>query len=203
LKNKNLLPDIDVFVDSPLSVSATNIMRLHTECFNDNIIEEMKKDPDPFGFDKLQYVQSIEASKALNQRNKTCIIISASGMMEAGRVKHHLANSIDNPKTTVLCVGYCAPTTLGAKIMRGDNKVSIFGHPITVRADLRRIDAYSAHGDYEEMIQYISCQNKKKLRKIFLVHGEEETQANFQKTLNERGFKSVEIPSRLDSIELN
>jgi len=203
LKNKKLLPDIDVFVDSPLSVSATNIMRLHTECFNDDIIEEMKQDPDPFGFDKLQYVQSIEASKALNQRNKTCIIISASGMMEAGRVKHHLANSIDNPKTTVLCVGYCAPTTLGAKIMRGDKKVSIFGRPITVRADLRRIDAYSAHGDYEEMIQYISCQNKNKLKKIFLVHGEEETQNNFQKTLNERGFKSVEIPGRLDSIELN
>ena len=102
----------------------------------------------------------------------------------------------------MLCVGYCAPTTLGAKIMRGDKKVSIFGRPVTVRADLRRIDAYSAHGDYEEMIQYISCQNKKKLKKIFLVHGEEETQENFKNTLKDRGFADVEIPSRLDSIEL-
>ncbi|MBR5784301.1 MAG: MBL fold metallo-hydrolase, partial [Bacteroidales bacterium] len=202
LRNKNLLPDIDVFVDSPLSVSATNIMRLHPECFNDEIVEVMKDDPDPFGFDKLQYVQSIEASKSLNMRNKTCIIISASGMMEAGRVKHHLANSIDNPKTTVLCVGYCAPTTLGAKIMRGDKKVSIFGRPITVRADIRSIDAYSAHADYEEMIQYISCQEKDKLKKIFLVHGEEETQANFKDTLQARGFGNVEIPSRLDTFEL-
>ncbi|MBP5758937.1 MAG: MBL fold metallo-hydrolase, partial [Bacteroidales bacterium] len=195
LKGKGLLPDIDVFVDSPLSVSATNIMRLHTECFNDVIIERMKKDPDPFGFDKLQYIQSVETSKALNVRNKTCVIISASGMMEAGRVKHHLANNIENPRTTILCVGYCSPTTLGARIMRGDEHVSIFGHQYTVRADKRRIDAYSAHADYEEMIRYISCQNKKKLKKIFLVHGEEETQVNFRDTLHENGFKEVEIPS--------
>ncbi|MBR4198388.1 MAG: MBL fold metallo-hydrolase [Bacteroidales bacterium] len=195
LKGKGLLPDIDVFVDSPLSVSATNIMRLHTECFNDVIIERMKKDPDPFGFDKLQYIQSVEASKALNVRNKTCVIISASGMMEAGRVKHHLANNIENPRTTILCVGYCSPTTLGARIMRGDEHVSIFGHQYTVRADLRRIDAYSAHADYEEMIRYISCQNKKKLKKIFLVHGEEQTQENFRNTLHENGFENVEIPS--------
>jgi metallo-beta-lactamase family protein len=155
----------------------------------------MKKDPDPFGFDKLQYIQSVEASKALNVRNKTCVIISASGMMEAGRVKHHLANNIENPRTTILCVGYCSPTTLGARIMRGDEHVSIFGHQYTVRADLRRIDSYSAHADYEEMIRYISCQDKKKLKKIFLVHGEEETQMNFRETLHKNGFKNVEIPS--------
>lgn len=202
LKTKGLLPDIDVFVDSPLSVSATNIMRLHTECFNDSIIESMKKDPDPFGFDRLQYIQSVEASKALNGRNKTCIIISASGMMEAGRVKHHLANNIDNPKTTILCVGYCAPTTLGAKIMRGDKHVSIFGHQYTVRAALRRIDSYSAHGDYEEMIRYISCQDKKKLKKIFLVHGEAETQQNFRETLKKNKFKDIEIPEFRQRFEL-
>lgn len=202
LKTKGLLPDIDVFVDSPLSVSATNIMRLHTECFNDSIIESMKRDSDPFGFDRLQYIQSVEASKALNVRNKTCIIISASGMMEAGRVKHHLANNIDNPKTTILCVGYCAPTTLGAKIMRGDKHVSIFGHQYTVRAALRRIDSYSAHGDYEEMVRYISCQDKRKLKKIFLVHGEAETQENFRNTLKENKFKNVEIPEFRQRFEL-
>lgn len=202
LKTKGLLPDIDVFVDSPLSVSATNIMRLHTECFNDSIIESMKRDSDPFGFDRLQYIQSVEASKALNVRNKTCIIISASGMMEAGRVKHHLANNIDNPKTTILCVGYCSPTTLGAKIMRGDKHVSIFGHQYTVRAALRRIDSYSAHGDYEEMVRYISCQDKRKLKKIFLVHGEAETQENFRNTLKENKFKNVEIPEFRQRFEL-
>ncbi len=202
LKNKKLLPDIDVFVDSPLSVSATNIMRLHTECFNDAIIESMKQDPDPFGFDRLHYIQSVEASKQLNVRNKTCVIISASGMMEAGRIKHHLANNIENPKTTILCVGYCSPTTLGAKIMRGDKHVSIFGHSYTVRADIRRIDSYSAHGDYNEMMQYISCQDKKKLKKIFLVHGEEGTQNNFKQTLQNNGYKNVEVPDRLHTVTL-
>ena len=202
LRNKKLLPDIDCFVDSPLSVNATNIMRLHTECFNDEIVEYMKRDPDPFGFDRLQYIQSVEASKALNVRNKTCIIISASGMMEAGRVKHHLANNIENPKTTILCVGYCEPTTLGAKIMRGDKSVSIFGHQHEVRAELRRIDSLSGHGDYSEMINYISCQDKRRLKKILLVHGEAETQEHFRDKLREAGFKRVDIPERLDAVEL-
>lgn len=202
LRNAKLLPDIDCFVDSPLSVNATNIMRLHTECFNDEISEYMKTDPDPFGFDRLQYIQSVEASKALNVRNKTCIIISASGMMEAGRVKHHLANNIDNPKTTILCVGYCEPKTLGAKIMRGDKSVSIFGRQYEVRADLRRIDSYSGHGDYNEIINYIGCQEKRRLKKIFLVHGEAETQEHFRDTLNKRGYKRVDIPERGETVEL-
>lgn len=202
LRNAKLLPDIDCFVDSPLSVNATNIMRLHTECFNDEISEYMKTDPDPFGFDRLQYIQSEEASKALNVRNKTCIIISASGMMEAGRVKHHLANNIDNPKTTILCVGYCEPKTLGAKIMRGDKSVSIFGRQYEVRADLRRIDSYSGHGDYNEIINYIGCQEKRRLKKIFLVHGEAETQEHFRDTLNKRGYKRVDIPERGETVEL-
>lgn len=202
LRNAKLLPDIDCFVDSPLSVNATNIMRLHTECFNDEISDYMKTDPDPFGFDRLQYIQSVEASKALNVRNKTCIIISASGMMEAGRVKHHLANNIDNPKTTILCVGYCEPKTLGAKIMRGDKSVSIFGRQYEVRADLRRIDSYSGHGDYNEMMNYISCQQKSRLKKIFLVHGEATTQDHYRDTLMEAGYKHVEIPERGDAVEL-
>lgn len=202
LRNNKLLPDIDAFVDSPLSVNATNIMRLHSECFNDEIVEYMQKDPDPFGFDRLQYIQSVEASKALNVRNKTCIIISASGMMEAGRVKHHIANNIENPKTTILCVGYCEPKTLGAKIMRGDKTVSIFGRPYSVRADLRRIESLSGHADYNEMLNYISCQEKRRIKKIFLVHGEAETQEHFRDTLNKKGYKRVEIPERGETVEL-
>ncbi|MBQ7280276.1 MAG: MBL fold metallo-hydrolase [Bacteroidales bacterium] len=202
LRNKGLLPDIDVFVDSPLSVSATNIMRLHTECFNDEISEYMKTDNDPFGFDRLQYVLSVEASKALNVRNKTCIIISASGMMEAGRVKHHIANNIENPRTTILCVGYCEPSTLGAKIMRGDKVVSIFGQMHEVRCDLRRIDSLSGHGDYSEMLRYIGCQDVRKLKKIFLVHGEEQTQMKFRETLLQAGYRDVSAPAFRESVEL-
>ena len=202
LHTKGLLPDIDVFVDSPLSVNATNIMRLHTECFNDDIVEYMKDNADPFGFDRLQYIQSVEASKALNVRHKPCIIISASGMMEAGRVKHHLANNIDNPSTTILCVGYCEPSTLGAKIMRGENPVSIFGRPYKVRAELRRIESLSGHADYSELLQYISCQKKSKLKTIFLVHGESETQEHFKQTLTKEGYKHVEIADFRQEVEL-
>ena len=202
LETADLLPDIDVFVDSPLSVSATNIMRLHTECFGPSILQYMKKDPDPFGFDRLQYIQSVEASKALNVRHKPCVIISASGMMEAGRVKHHLANHIDDPTTTILCVGYCEPKTLGARIMRGDKTVSIFGHLYEVRAELRRIESLSGHGDYSEMINYIGCQEKRRLKKIFLVHGEAATQEHFRDTLNEVGWNRVEIPEFRQEVEL-
>ncbi len=202
LENAKLLPDIDVFVDSPLSVSATNIMRLHTECFNKEIAEYCQTDPDPFGFDRLHYIQSVMESKQLNIRHKPCVIIAASGMMEAGRVKHHLANHIDNPSTTVLCVGYCEPSTLGAKIMRGDETVSIFGIPHKVRAELRRIDSLSGHGDYEEMIRYISCQDQRKLKNIFVVHGEEETQKHFADTLHSRGWKNITIPAFRDEVEI-
>ena len=202
LETADLLPDIDVFVDSPLSVSATNIMRLHTECFGPSILQYMKKDPDPFGFDRLQYIQSVEASKALNVRHKPCVIISASGMMEAGRVKHHLANHIDDPTTTILCVGYCEPKTLGARIMRGDKTVSIFGHLYEVRAELRRIESLSGHGDYSEMINYIGCQEKRRLKKIFLVHGEAATQEHFRDTLNEVGWNRAEIPEFRQEVEL-
>ncbi|MDP4227385.1 MAG: MBL fold metallo-hydrolase, partial [Bacteroidota bacterium] len=120
--NAHKLPAINVYVDSPLSVNATNIMRLHRECYNESILEVMETDPDPFGFNNLFYITSSEDSKKLNNAKQPCVIISASGMMEAGRVKHHLANSIDNKKNTILAVGYCAPTTLGARIIRGDKK---------------------------------------------------------------------------------
>jgi metallo-beta-lactamase family protein len=202
LKNKNLLPDVDMYVDSPLAVSATNIFRLHPECFNEEILEYMKNDPDPFGFNNLHYVQSIDESKMLNHHTRPCVIISASGMMEAGRVKHHLANNIDNPKNTVLVVGYCAPSTLGAKIVRGDKEVSIFGHRYKVKADIERIESYSGHADYQEMLQFISCQNKTKLKKIFLVHGEFEVQNEFANYLNENGFIDVYIPDLKEVIEL-
>ena len=141
-------------------------------------------------------------SKQLNIRHKPCVIIAASGMMEAGRVKHHLANHIDNPSTTVLCVGYCEPSTLGAKIMRGDEEVSIFGQRHKVRAELRRIDSLSGHGDYSEMIRYISCQNKNRVKQLFLVHGEEATQKHFAATLAEAGWKHVSIPTFREEVEL-
>jgi metallo-beta-lactamase family protein len=192
--NQGKLPKIDVFVDSPMATNATEIFRLHAECFNESIIKVMESDPDPFGFNNLYYVKSQEDSKRLNDIKKPCVIISASGMMEAGRVKHHLANSISDPANTVLAVGYCAPMTLGAKILRGDKTVSIHGREYEVRAEIRQIDSFSGHGDYREMIDFLKCQEKDDLKQVFLVHGEFKVQESYKEKLEEEGFKRIKIP---------
>lgn len=193
LSSKGLLPNIDVFVDSPMAVSATAVFRKYADQLNEQAQKQVEFDGDPFGFNKLHYIRSASESKQLNERKKPCIIISASGMMEAGRIKHHLANSIDNPRNTILAVGYCSPTTLGARILRGDKKISIFGLPHTVRASIRRIDALSGHGDYVEMGRFLSCQNASKVKKLFIVHGEKESKEAYKKYLETIGFKDVEI----------
>ena len=203
LKLAGNLPDIECFVDSPLACSATDIFRLHDDCFNEDMRKFISETKDPFGFDNLQYIRTIDDSKRLNEFNRPCIIISASGMMEAGRIKHHLANNIENPKTTILCVGYCSPTTLGAKIMRGDEKVSIFGNIYKVRATLARIDAYSGHADYNELIKYLSCQKgNRKLKKIFIVHGEGDVRKTYAQHLKNAGFKQAYVPNFRESVEL-
>ncbi len=192
--NENRLPKIDIYVDSPLAVNATDIFRLHPECFNREILEIMERDPDPFGFNQLFYIRNREDSKKLNKIRKPAIIISASGMMEAGRVKHHIANSISDPKNTILAVGYCAPSTLGARILRGDREISIHGNIYPVNADIKRIDSYSGHGDYKEMSDFISCQDKDQLKQVFLVHGEYEPQQKYKAHLEKEGFENIHIP---------
>lgn len=192
--NSGRLPKIKIFVDSPLSVNATGIFRLHRECFNDNILKTMETDPDPFGFNDMYFIQQVEDSKRLNDSTEPCVIISASGMMEAGRVKHHLANSLSNPRNTVLAVGYCSPTTLGARILRGDKEVSIFGTIHPVKADVERIDSYSGHADYNEMIAFLGCQDKSQVSKVFLVHGDFKAQQFFRDQLATGGFQNIEIP---------
>jgi len=193
--NKGKLPRIEIFVDSPLAVNATTIFRMHPECFNKAILHIMENDPDPFGFNSLTYITRVEDSKKLNDSKKPCIIISASGMMEAGRIKHHLANNISDPRNTVLVVGYCSPTTLGARITRGDKEVSIHGIEYRVNAEVRTIDSFSGHGDYQEMMKFLSCQDKNELQQTFLVHGEYETQVDYSARLSEAGFKNIQIPS--------
>jgi len=200
--NAGRLPKLDIFVDSPLAVNATAVFRMHPECFNKNFSDVLEKDPDPFGFDNLYYINKVEDSKKLNDHKKPCVIISASGMMEAGRVKHHLANNISDPRNTILIVGYCAPTTLGARIGRGDKEVSIFGIVHEVKAEVKKIESFSGHGDYKEMISFISCQDKSALSKIFIVHGEYETQKKYVSTLINEGFKNIEIPAKGQEFEI-
>jgi metallo-beta-lactamase family protein len=200
--NQGKLPKVDIYVDSPLSVNATSVFRLHPECFNSDILHVMETDPDPFGFNSLFYIQKQEDSKKLNKIKKPCVIISASGMMEAGRIKHHLANNISNPKNTILVVGYCSPTTLGARILRGDKRVSIHGNQYEVKAEVRRIESYSGHGDYKEMIGFLKCQELNKISRTILVHGEFETQQKYKTYLEAEGFKNITIPAAGDEISI-
>jgi len=193
--NQGKLPRVEIFVDSPLSVNATTIFRMHPECFNKETLHVMETDSDPFGFNSLTYITMQEDSKKLNDYKGPCIIISASGMAEAGRIKHHLANNISNPKNTILMVGYCSPATLGAKIAGGAKEVSIFGTVYPVNAEVRSIDAFSGHADYRELISFLSCQDKSAITETFLVHGEYETQVNYSARLQESGFSNIQIPS--------
>jgi metallo-beta-lactamase family protein len=196
------LPKFNVYVDSPLSINATNIMREHEECFNEDILDYMRKDDDPFGFNNLIYVQSVADSKKLNEVKDPCIIISASGMIEAGRIKHHVANNIENPRNTLLMVGYAEPHSTGGKLRNGDKTIRIFGDDYQVNADVVIMDSYSAHGDYQEMIDYLSCQDKAKIKQLFLVHGEYQTQVHYKEHLLNAGFKNITIPAMNDTITL-
>ena len=195
LYNKGLLPKIDVFVDSPLSVNATEIFRLHPECMNEEVKQVIKTDPDPFGFNSLHYIKNVEESKALNDYHKPCIIISSSGMLEAGRVKHHVANNVSNWRNTILIVGYCTPSSLGARIQEpGLKYISIFGEMHEVNASIAKIEAFSGHGDYNEMKAFLSCQDVTLISKTFLVHGEYQVQMIYSEELKKAGFHDIEIP---------
>lgn len=193
---KGILPKVDIFVDSPLSTEATAVTKAHPEVFNKEVSDLLKRDDDPFDFPGLRYIKSVDESKALNFRKEPCVIISASGMAEAGRVKHHIANNIDNPQNTILIVGYCEPQSLGGRLMRGAKEVSIYGTRFQVNAEVGVIRSMSAHGDYEDLSQWLACQDPKAVKKLFLVHGEYEVQQIFRNWLLKKGFQDIEIPER-------
>ena len=152
LSNQGLLPNIPVYVDSPLAIDATQIFTEHPECYDEEILEYLISDPNPFGFKNLHLIKDVEGSKRLNTDKNPCIIISASGMGNAGRVKHHLYNSLSNPKNTILIVGYCSPQTPGGQLRAGASSIFLFGDEIPVRAKIDTMDSFSAHGDQKEML---------------------------------------------------
>jgi metallo-beta-lactamase family protein len=166
------LPRVPIFVDSPLSVNATEIYRLHPECFNDTIYRFLREKENPFGMENLTYIREVAHSMKLNDLKEPAIIISASGMCEAGRIRHHLRNNIGDPKNLILFIGYCAEHTLGAQIMAGSSPVNIFGEPNVVRARIASIDAYSGHADKNELRRYVEALTGD-IKKIHVIHGEE------------------------------
>lgn len=202
LASANKIPKIPIFIDSPLAFNATEIYRLHPECFEDEMRELLLNGKDPFNFATLHYITEVEESKKLNKYEKPCIIISASGMCEAGRILHHLANNIENPRNIILIVGYMAENTLGRKLKDGVKKVKILGDEYTVNAEVISFDALSSHADRNELIGYITHIDRKHAKGIFVVHGEEEQSIKLADALKEAGFENVIIPQRGEIFEI-
>ncbi len=202
LSHEGLLPGLPVYIDSPLSVKATMVMKSNENCFNPEILEYIKHDGDAFNFSNLHYITDVNDSKALNDSQEPCIIISSSGMAEAGRIKHHIANNIEKKSTTILIVGYCSPDSLGAILKTKPKQVRIFGETHEVKAAIAIMDSFSAHADYSEIIDYLKCQNIEQVKKIFLVHGEIDNQIVFKKHLTSIGFQDILIPQKMDTFDL-
>ncbi|HEY4323235.1 MAG TPA: MBL fold metallo-hydrolase [Mucilaginibacter sp.] len=200
LELKGILPDLHYYVDSPLSEKATRVIMDHPEAYNKAVSNVLKSDANPFGFKGLKFIESTEESKALNDNPTPCVIISSSGMAEAGRVKHHIKNNIGNVNCTILMVGYAEPNSLGGHLLRGDREVMIFGELFDVKAEVQSIKSMSAHGDYEDLLRFISGQDPKKAKKIFLVHGEYEVQQHFKEKILAEGFMDVEIPYQHEKV---
>jgi len=193
LHHAGRLPQIPVFVDSPLAVNATQVFISHPECFDAEVHRYMTEDENPFGFNDLFYIRNTEGSKQINAMHKPCIVIAASGMMNAGRIRHHLFNNIENQRNTFLIVGYCSPNTPGGQLRNGAKSLYIMGQHKQVLADVEVMDSFSAHGDRTEMLDMLSNQ-RDTCRKIWLVHGTLDRQEKWRDYLLENGFQAVGIP---------
>jgi len=196
LFNENRIPEIPVFVDSPMANRATEVFRSHFEELDRETYRVfLQNNEDPFGFTRLKYVETVEESKKLNTLSYPHIIISASGMAEGGRILHHLRNNISDRRTLVLFVGHAAKHTLARKLIDGEKKVRIFGEEHTVRCRIETIDAFSAHADRQDLLKYVDTNSPSRLNDIFLVHGELEQIEPLCHALRSKGYKKVHIPA--------
>ena len=197
------LPHIPVYVDSPLSKEATDIVKSYPRYFNNRVKKVLEIDDDPFDFPGLTFIANADESKALNFDKQPMIIISASGMADAGRIKHHIANNIDDKNNTILMVGYCEPNSLGGRLLAGHKEVRIYGEMHKVVAEIGVMHTMSAHGDYDDLCQYLSCQNPELVKTVFVVHGEFDVMTEFQRRLYKKGFKQVETPKMHEEFNLD
>jgi metallo-beta-lactamase family protein len=202
LELEKRLPALNYFVDSPLSKKATGVIKNHMENFNERLQKVLATDEDPFDFEGLKYVESVEDSQKLEALKEPCVIISASGTADAGRVRHHIYNSITTPENTILFVGYCQEQSLGGQLLNGKKNVEIFGEDCAVAADVNSLATMSAHGDRDDLLRYLSCQDATRVKNIFLVHGEYATQEAFATRLSLKEFSTITIPAQHQEFEL-
>ncbi|PAW82827.1 MAG: MBL fold metallo-hydrolase [Pedosphaera sp. Tous-C6FEB] len=196
------LPRVPIYVDSPLSTNATEIFRLHPECFDEQTYTFLRERGNPFGMANLTYIREVEGSRKLNELKEPAVIISASGMAEAGRVLHHLRNHGSDPANLILFVGYCAEHTLGAQIIAGRSPVNIYGEPHAIRARVAKIDAFSGHADRAELSAYVKSLSGH-IKKTFVIHGEEESALAFGETLKQLLPKTeVTVPVLHQAVEV-
>ena len=195
LFDQNRIPEIPIYVDSPLAVNATKVFKEHHECFDRETNRIfLESGDDPFGFGRLKYISTVDQSKELNELKDPMIIISASGMAEGGRILHHLANNIGNPKNLVLFVGYAAEHTLARKIMDGMERVNILGDEYSVKCQIKTMDYFSGHADQNELLDYLQLNPQKRLKNIFLVHGEEDQALPLREKILQKGYKKADFP---------
>lgn len=195
------IPTVPIYIDSPLAVNATDIFRAHPECFDAEMREHLRRHEDPFRFGRLNYVRSVDESKALNDRKEPSIIVAGSGMCEGGRILHHLANNVEDSRTTILIIGYMAEHTLGRRIVERHPEIRIFGEFYKLKAEVVVLESFSAHADQRELVEYASALRQGRPRDIFLVHGEVEQAQALQQQLHASGFRNIHIPQRGDRVE--
>jgi len=193
LQNQGKIPHLKIFVDSPLSVNVTEIFELHPDCFDKETNQMIAQNDNPFGTRDVTYIKDVEESKKLSQINQPCIIISASGMCETGRILHHLKNNIGDSKNTIMVVGFMAKDTLGRRIVERQKKVKIFGEEQRLKARVEVFDAFSAHADRNELLEYVD-NTKDSLQGVFVVHGEEKQSQALAEGIKGLGIQNVLIP---------
>lgn len=201
LINAGRVPAIPIFVDSPLAVNVTEVHRKHTECFDEETQAFLDRGEDPFGFQRLRYIRDVNESKALNDLRGPFLVISASGMCEAGRILHHLKNNIEDPRNTVLITGFQAENTLGRKIVDKWPEVPIFGEPMRLRAEVAKLNELSGHADQREILTWLKPLAAQ-LKGLFLVHGEPAQSAALARAVREQYGVEAVIPQRGQSFEL-
>ena len=203
LENEGRLPPIPVFVDSPLAVNVTEVFRQHPECYDAQLLAYMREDPNPFGWERLEYVRKASRSKELNDMTTPYVVISASGMAEHGRILHHLRHTIEDPRSTVLIVGYQAEHTLGRRLVERRDEVRIFGRTHRRKMEVEVMNTFSAHADEPGLVRWIGGLDQERLQKTFLVHGDPERQAALTEALNASGVGGkISAPARGESVEL-
>lgn len=200
------IPNLPVYIDSPLATNITEVFRLHPECYDAetrHLLDQAAGSGGPFGFKNLHYVREVKDSKALNFLRESAIIISASGMAETGRILHHLRNNISDADNTILFVGFQAENTLGRRLLDGVSPVRIFGEEHTVRAAIERIEGYSAHGDRNDLLAWVGHMERARLRQVFLVHGEPESANALAEGIRGLGIAQVAVPALHEAFDLN